>query len=681
MPHYSVDAIRTVALVGHFDSGKTTLTEMLLHRAGAIGAPGTVERGDTVCDFDPMEREYRHSLNSALVNFSYQDTEIRLIDTPGYPDFIGHAICALAAVDTALITVNAASGIELTTTRMMDWAAKRQLCRMIVINKIDAERVDLPGLMANLRATFGKEVLPINLPADGGKQVVDCFFNPGGEADFSSVTEAHRALIDQVVEVDEDLMATYLEQGDVAPEQLHAPFEQALREGHIIPVCFVSSRTGAGVTELLNVLAKLAPNPHEGNPPLFVKGEGSAATGFRSEPAPDKHVLAHVFKVVMDPFVGKMGMFRVHQGKITRESQLFVGDGKKPFKVGHLFRVHGKSYTEVDSLLPGDLGAVAKVDEIEFDSVLHDSHDEDHIHLKPLDFPTPMHGLAVEPKRRGDEQRIAEVLHKLQLEDPCFKIDQHQSTHETVMRGLGDLHLRFVLEKMASQYHLEVLTQPPRIPYRETITQPAEGHHRHKKQTGGAGQFGEVMLRVEPLPRGEGFHFVDEVKGGVIPGQFIPSVEKGVRSVLEAGPLAGFPVTDVKVTVHDGKHHSVDSKDIAFQVAGRKAFIDALRNARAIVLEPMVSIDITCPEVNLGDITADLTTRRGHVTGTQALSHQQSSVQGIAPLSELTNYQARLKSVTGGKGSYLMNLSHYDAVPQDVQTRLASEYKIAPDEE
>ena len=680
MSKYAVESIRSVALVGHFDTGKTTLVETLLSHAGAIGAPGSVERGDTVCDFDPLEREFRHSLSSALVHLSTDNAEVRLIDTPGYPDFIGHAICALAAVETALVVVNAQNGVEPTTTRMMDWAAKRRLCRMIVVNKIDAERVDLEAVLAQLKDTFGKEVLPINLPAQGASKVVDCFFNPGGESDFSSVADAHRALVDQVVEVDEDLMALYLEQGEVEPAQLHAPFERALREGHLIPVCFVSARTGAGVKELLDVLVKLAPNPTEGNPPLFVKGTGEGAAEFRSEPDPDKHVLAHVFKVVMDPFVGKMGIFRVHQGTVTRDTQLFVGDGKKPFKVGHLFRLQGKNYTEVDALLPGDMGAVAKVDEIEFDSVLHDSHDEDLIHLRPLDFPAPMHGFAVEPKRRGDEQRIAEVLHKLQLEDPCFRVEYHPSTHETVMLGLGELHLRYVLAKLGGQYKLEVATKPPRVPYRETISAPSEGHHRHKKQTGGAGQFGEVYLRIEPMERGGGFAFEEKVYGGSIPTQFIPSVEKGVRAVLDQGPLAGFPVTDVKVTVYDGKSHPVDSKDVAFQAAGKKAFIEALLAARPVVLEPVVEIEVSCPEHNLGDITSDLTSRRGQVTGTQQLARGMMQVRGQVPLSELNNYSARLKSVTGGQGSYVVALSHYDAVPHDVQVKLASEYKIAPDE-
>lgn len=682
MSNYSVEQIRTVALVGHGDSGKTLLAEALLQRGGAIAAMGSLERGDTLCDADPMERDYHHSLSAALVHLGHGDAHIQLIDTPGYPDFIGHALPALAAVDTALVVVNAQNGIELNTRRMMHWAGERGLCRMLVVNKIDAERVDLAGLLADLREAFGKEVLPLNLPAGGGTRVSDCFFAPDGEADFSSVEEAHQALVDQVVEVDEELMARYLEQGSIQPEELHEPFERALREGHLIPLCFVSARSGAGVGELLDVLARLAPNPTEGNPPLFERvDEAGGVTAFRSRPDPDAHVLAHVFKVVIDPFVGRLGVFRVHQGTVRREMQLFAGDGRKPFKVGHLLRLQGKRHEEVPQLIPGDFGALSKVDELEFDVVLHDSHDEDHIRLQPLDFPVPMQGLAIEASRRGDEQRLAEVMQRLLAEDPCVRLDYNASTQETVLRGMGELHLRYLLERLTSSYKLEISTRPPSVPYRETATRPAEGHSRHKKQTGGAGQFGEVFLRIDPLPRGTGFEFVDAIKGGVIPGQFIPSVEKGVRSALAAGPLAGFPVEDVKVTLYDGKSHSVDSKDIAFQAAGRKAMLDALRNAGGIVLEPVVSIEVTTPEANLGDITADLTGRRGQVLGTEPLSMNVSMVRGQVPMAELDGYANRLKSITAGQGFYTLEASHYSAVPQDVQQRLASGYKAVQEED
>jgi elongation factor G len=436
----------------------------------------------------------------------------------------------------------------------------------------------------------------------------------------------------------------------------------------------VSARTGAGVAELLQVFDRLLPNPTEGNPPLFTKGEGEAAVEFRSESDPAKHVLAHVFKVVMDPFVGKLGVFRVHQGTITRDTQLFVGDGRKPFKVGHLFMLQGGKNVEIERAVPGDLAAVAKVDDIEFDCVLHDSHDEDHIHMRPLEFPTPMHGIAIEPKRRGDEQRISEVLSRMTAEDPTLRVEHDTNLNETVLWGLGDLHLRSVLERMAGQFKLEVTTRPPRIPYRETITAPAEGHHRHKKQTGGAGQFGEVYLRVEPLPRGEGFEFVNTVKGGAIPTSLIPAVQKGVEQVLASGPLAGFPLQDVRVNVYDGKYHAVDSKEVAFVSAGRKAFLDAIAKARPIVLEPVVGLEVNCPAANMGDVTGDLSSRRGQVTGTKTLQAGNLAVTGLAPLAELDGYAARLKSMTGGQGAWSMSLSHYEQAPPPLQAQLAAEF-------
>jgi elongation factor G len=343
--------------------------------------------------------------------------------------------------------------------------------------------------------------------------------------------------------------------------------------------------------------------------------------------------------------------------------------------------LRGKDHVEVDSAGPGDIAAVAKVDEIVLDCVLHDSHDEDHIRLAPIELPQPMHGLAVEPKRRGDEQRISEVLHKIQAEDPCFKVEHSAVTNETVVRGLGDLHMRLILEKMAAQYHVEVTTKPPRIPYRETITAKAEGHHRHKKQTGGAGQFGEVFLRVEPLPRGAGFKFVDEVKGGTIPTQFIPAVEKGIHQVLGAGPLGGYHLEDLKVTVYDGKHHAVDSKEIAFITAGKRALLDAVMKARPIILEPIVNIEITAPEASMGDIAGDLSAKRGQVSGTDSLPGGTIVISGKAPLSELSNYQAKLKSATGGQGTYTIELSHYDPVPPQIQQQIMAEHKSVHTEE
>ncbi len=675
--------IRTLALVGAAAAGKTSLAEALLCQAGAISTPGTLERGSTVSDFDVLERRVQHSLHSALMHLRHQNTRIHLIDTPGTPDFLGQSLPALEAVETAAVVIGAANGVEMMTERMMSYAAQRERCRLIVVNKIDAQGVDLEALVEQIRAAFGKECLPLNLPADGGSRVVDCFFNPGDaneNVDFSSVAQAHRALVEQVVEVDPGFVERYLEEGDVDPSELHAPLEQALREGHLIPICFVSARNGAGVAELLDIIVKLLPDPSEGNPPKFLKGEGASAVPLAALPDPSLHVIAHVFMITQDPFIGKMGIFRIHQGTLSRDSQLYIGDGRRPFKVGHLFMLQGKEHVEVAQAFPGDICAVAKVDDLQFDAVLHDAAEDDHLHLLALDFPKPVHGLAIEPKRRGDEQRLWDIVQKLVDEDPCLKVEHIVVTNETVIYGLGELHLRMLLERLNEVYKCEVDTRPPRIAYRETISTAAEGHHRHKKQTGGAGQFGEVYLRVEPLPRGTGFEFLDHVKGGTIPGQFIPAVEKGVRLALETGVIAGFPVKDVRVVVYDGKHHTVDSKEIAFVNAGKKAFIDAVLKAGPIVLEPIANIEITAPEAAIGDITGDLSSKRGLVSGTRTAQAGSLTVLGQAPQSELNGYQSRLNAMTSGQGRYSLSLSHYQAVPPNVQQQLVGQYQ-AKDED
>ena len=669
--------IRTVALVGHGAAGKTTLAESLLAASGAVKSRGSVEKGNTVCDFDAIEKELGHSLQSALVSFKTGGAHVHLIDTPGYPDFASQAISALAAVDTALVVINAQTGIELSTERMFTLAGERGLCRMIVVNKIDADNIDLLALVNDIRARFGKQCLLLELPLHHAQDVVELLGHADGESDFASVAAEHRALIDQLIEEDDSLLARYLEDGlEPSPQELHAPFERALRAGHLIPILFVSAKTGAGVTQLLDALAKLAPNPAEGNPPPFYRLKpGQPPQAFLAQPDDELPVLAHVFKVVVDPFIGKLGVFRVHQGTLRKDAQLFAGPAKHAFKVTHLYRLQGKDYVEVPALIPGDIGAIAKVEDIEFDCVLHESHDQDSIHLKALQFPQPMQGLAVHPRRKGDEQRLFEVLNKLALEDPCFKIERHPGTHETVIRGLGEMHLRTKLLRMQQQYKLELDTSAPQIAYRETITAQAEGHCRHKKQSGGAGQFGEVMLRVEPLARGAGFEFADHVKGGAIPGVFMAAVEKGVRQALLEGAVAGFGLDDLRVTVLDGKTHAVDGKDIAFTTAGRKATLDAVLKASPIVLEPLVNIEVLAPEASIGDLTGDLAARRGHVTSTQPRSNGNVAIGGQIPLAELDDYQGRLKSLTAGQGSYTLSFSHYAPVPGGTQQQLASKYQ------
>ena len=673
---HSIKRIRTIALVGQSGAGKTSLAEALLAKAGAIPAAGSVERGSTVCDYTPLEKQLQHSLKLAVASFDFQEVKIHLLDTPGYPDFLGHALPALAAVETAAIVINAQNGLEMMTGRFVQWAAKRGLDRLIVVNKIDAENVNLEALLERIQQAFGRECLPLNLPAGKASKVSDCFFTPSGESDFSSVEDAHRKLIDQVVEVDEKLMERYLEKGEVTPEELHEPLERALREGHLIPVVFTSAKTGAGIAELLEVIEKLLPNPAEGNPPAYTSTQvGGEPTELQPVPDPGKHVLAHVFKIEIDPYIGRLAVFRMHQGRLTPGTQLYVGEARKPVKAGHLYLLRGKTQIEVNEAIPGDICAIAKVDEIQFDHILHDSAADAHVHAKPLELPTSVFGLAVVPKKRGDEQKVSDVLHKIIAEDPCFRIEHNAQANETVMRGLGEMHLKTVLQKMSTQYKLDLDTRPPSIAFRETIAARADGHSRHKKQTGGAGQFGEVFLKIEPLPRGKGFEFVDGVKGGAIPNQFIPSVEKGVRSVLESGFVAGYPLQDVRVTVYDGKSHPVDSKDIAFMSAGRKAFLDALGKARPMVLEPIVNVEIVAPEDRMGDIAGELSGHRGHIKGSDSPRPGLVQINAQAPLSELEHFPARLKSLTAGHGSYSLEFSHYDPAPLQLQQKLIAAHK------
>ena len=675
-----VESLRAVALVGPAGAGKTSLCEALLQASGAIGAAGSIERGSTVSDHDPLEAQAQHSLQSSVMHLAHDGCRVQLIDTPGSIDFLGQTLAALEAVDTAIVVLNAATGIEPMAQRMMDHAAERQLDRLIVVNRIDTPDADLPALLADIQATFGKACLPLNLPDAGASQVVDCFYNRDGHSDFGAVADAHRALVEQLVEVDGDFVERYLNDGDVDASELHAPLEQALREGHLVPVCFVSARSGAGVKALLDVIVRLLPNPTEGNPPDFLNGEGAAAQPVHATPDPAAHVLAHVFKVSVDPYIGKLASVRVHQGTLRPGAQLYVGDARKPFRLGHLYLQQGKALSDLAAAGPCELCAIGKVEELHFDAVLHDAAEDARMHLKPAAFPQPAHGVAIRPARRGDEQRVWETLAKLVSEDPCLRIEHVAVTNETIVYGLGEQHLRVLLARLRDTYKLDVQTQPPRVAYRESITAPAAAQYRHKKQSGGAGQFGEVHLRVEPLPRGAGFEFVDQVKGGTIPGQFMPAVEKGVREALAEGVIAGYPVEDLRVIVHDGKHHPVDSKEIAFVTAGKKAAREAIRGAHPVVLEPIARIQITAPDSATGAITGDLSSRRGMVSGTDSGKLGTLTVTGQAPVAELADYQNRLNALTGGQGSYALALSHYEVVPPHLQTQLTSAHTVADDD-
>ena len=673
--------VRNIALVGHSGSGKTTLLEALLAKTEAIRTAGRVDKGSTVSDFLKQEKQHQHSLDTAVCHFDHDGVFVNILDTPGYPDFSGRSMSVLPGVDTAAVVINAEAGVEMVAQRIMKFADSQHLCRMIIINQIDADGADPEGTLNQIREEFGNVCLPLNLPANNAGTVADCFFVPSDETpDFSSVDAAHTELIDQVVELDDELMEVYLEQGeDISPEQLHDPFEKALRRGHLIPVCFVSAETGSGLNQLLNIFTKLMPSPLEANPPEFLQGEGEDVKAVKATGNPDDHFIGHLFKINVDPYIGRMGIFRVHQGSLKAGDQVFVGDRRKSFKVAHLYRLQGKEHVEVASAVPGDICAVAKIEDLHFDGVLHGSHDEDQFHLKSVSLPSPMYGVALELTRRGDEKKLSDALHKLTAEDPSLILEFNAQANETVLRGLGDLHLRLVLERMQDEFDVEVNTHPPKVSYRETVTRKAEGHYRHKKQTGGAGQFGEVYLRVEPMKRDAGFEFVNKVVGGSIPSQFIPAVEKGIRQVLNNGAIAGYPLQDVRVTVYDGKHHPVDSKEVAFVAAGKKAFADAIEKAKPIILEPIAHVEVTTPGDHVGDITGHLSGVRGRINGNDTLSGNRVRIQADVPVAELGDYQTTLKSLTGGEGAYTMSFDHYDMVPTDVQKRLRNEFR--PDEE
>jgi len=684
MPKYSTDAIRNVAFLGAAGAGKTTLVEALLHDAGVIGRAGRVEDKNTVCDFDDLEKEFGHSLDSAVVHLDHGGAHINAIDTPGGSDFLGRALSILPAVGTAIVVIDANSGIATVTRRVMKAANDNRRPRMIVINKID-HADDLGGLLEAIQEGFGSVCQPVNLPAEGGKSVIDCFQSTSGTSDIGEVAGFHTGIVDQVVETDEALMEKYLEEGEIAPEQLRDPFKAALRQGHLVPVCFTSAREGVGVKALLDVIAELCPNPTESNPAVIETREGGEKKQTTVEVDPAKPALAHVFRVTSDPFVGKLCVFRVHQGEIGTGAQLHVDDVSRPVRFAHVFKLQGKNHEESDKIIAGDIGAVAKVDELSFGSIIHANPIGDGARFVASPLPKPMFGMAIEGTSKGAETKMGEALAKLCAEDPTLEVERVQATSETVMRGLGEQHLRMKLRLLKDRYGVEVETRPPKVAYKETITVKAEGHHRHKKQTGGAGQFGEVYLRVEPLTGDaadavNGLVFEDKTFGGSIPKQYLPAVEKGVRRVMEEGAIAGYPMHGIKVEVYDGKHHPVDSKEVAFVTAGRKAFVDAVQKAKPVLLEPFVTMEITVPADMIGDISSDLSGRRGRIQGTDVLPGNLAIVRAEAPLSEVMAYASQLKSITGGAGSYTMEYSHDERTPPNVQQDVVSAFKPKDDE-
>ena len=674
----NIDQIRNIVLLGHGGAGKTSLAEAILHKTGATNRLGSVDDKTSICDYYDEEKEHQHSILSALVHTNHAGVLINIIDTPGYPDFVGPAITAIPAAETAVIVIGAAAGIETNTRKMFDLASKADMPKVIVVNKMDAENVDFPELIKNIQDSFGKQCRCANLPDSDKGSVIDCIENESGESPVMDIAQAHTELIESVIEADDELMESYLASEEISKEKVSAVFVEAMKAGTIIPIVFADARKEVGVQELLDIIVRFTPSPRQARAVQLIDGENIK----QIETDAAGPLAGLVFRISFDPRSNmKYSSIRIFSGTLKSDTNLLRNDEKKGIRPGHILKSQGGDNNEVESGPTGDIVTLAKIDELKVGDIIHDGKISGKFKMPPV--PEPMYSLALEPASRGDEQKISSALDRLCEEDPCFKVSRDMQTRELVASGLGDLHLRVVLEKMRNRFKLSVNTKEPKIPYRETITFKAEGHYRHKKQTGGAGQFGEVYLRVEPAERNSdpSLDYKWDIFGGSIPGQYEPAILKGINDVMQTGFVAGFPLQDVKVSVYDGKYHPVDSKEVAFRAAGKGAFLDALQKAKPVLLEPIVNMEVTVPSENVGDITGDLASRRGRISGQDILPGNLIVIKAQVPLSEVTQYNSQLKSVTGGRGSYSMTLSHYELVQPNVQQQIVAQYARKKEED
>jgi len=666
--------IRNIVLLGHAGVGKTSLAEAILHKTGATNRLGSVDEKTSVCDYYEEEKEHQHSIQSAVVHVEHAGKLINIIDTPGYPDFMGPAITPIPAAETAVIVISAAAGSEINTRKYFELTTNAGKARIIVINRIDADNIDLPALIAGIRETFGPQCRCANLPAADKKSVIDCIENHSGDSPFGDVAKAHTDLFESVIEADDELMEKYLGGEEIGADKIASVFVTALNAGTIVPILFTDARDEIGVAELLDMIVKYTPSPAQ-TKPVELK-DGDKTTPLTAEP---KDPLAGlVFRVGLDPRSNmKYSSIRIFSGTLRSDTNIVRNDERKTIRPGQPLKSQGGETSEIDAGVAGDIITLAKIEDLKTGDLIHDGRLAGKLETPPV--PQPMFSLAIEPATRGDEQKISAALAKLCDEDVCFKVARDQQTNELVVSGLGDLHLRVAIEKMEKRFKLAVNTKQPKTPYRETITTKAEGHYRHKKQTGGAGQFGEVYLRVEPAERDSDppLKWSWDIFGGSVPSQFEPAVMKGINDVMASGVVAGFPLQDICVSVYDGKHHPVDSKEVAFRAAGKGAFIDAIKNARPVLLEPIVNIEITVPAENMGDITGDLSSKRGRVMGQDMLAGNMVVIKAQVPLAEVAQYSSQLKSVTGGQGSYSMSFSHYEPVPSNVQQQIVAAYEKA----
>jgi elongation factor G len=677
MASYSVEDIRNIILLGHAGSGKTSLAEAILHKTGITNRLGSVDDKSSIMDADEEEKHRGHSIDSALAHINFKGKEVNLIDTPGYPDFLGAALSALPAAETAVIVVSASAGIQMNARKLFQAARNRGMACIIVVNKIDAGTDELEDLVKSIQENFGMECRCANLAAADGSTVIDCINQDSGEGAFADVADAHTNLMETVIEADEELMEKYLGGEEIDTDKLAPVFTKAMISQMLVPIVFTSARNEAGIELLLELVAQYAPSPINGAKLKLTTGSGEEQTTEEIAPDSNGNLLGLVCRVSSDPKSHiKYTTIRLQRGIIKSDTSMQATGDKKGMRCGQISKMQGDKLESVDQAQAGDIVTLAKLEELRIRDTIFVGKEPGQIESPSV--PIPMYSLAIEPKSRGDETKISSVLTEIVDSDPTFAIDHDHQTNETVVSGLGELHVRVILARMQSHRGLEVTTKSPKIPYRETISSSAKFvEYTHKKQSGGAGQFARVFIDMEPNETGAGYEFKDAIFGGSIDQPFRPSVDKGCRSAMVDGVVAGYPVVDVKVALVDGKTHPVDSKDIAFQIAGREVFRKAFLLCSPTLLEPIVNMEVTVPNERVGDITGDLAGRRGRVQGQDVLPGNMITIKAQVPLSEIQQYSSQLKSVTGGQGSYSMELSHYESVPPNVMQQIIAKNKAA----